>query len=100
MNFPVICSPLPSGVNVGDYSHLEGLELADNFGNTESIDVLIGSDFYWDFVSGDSVKGDEGPTAVYSKFGWLFSGPMYDQSSSSVVSSNLIVSGCNSMFGE
>ncbi|XP_068697018.1 uncharacterized protein [Montipora foliosa] len=101
VNFPVICSPLPSRVNVADYVHLEGLELADNFDNTESIDVLIGSDYYWDFVSGDSIKGDQGPTAVNSKFGWLLSGPMYDESSSSVVSSNLIISGgVSSMLGE
>ena len=101
MNFPVICSPLPSRINIDDYVHLEGLELADNFDNTESSDVLIGSDYYWDFVSGDSIKGDQGPTAVYSIFGWLLSGPIHNQSSNSAVSSNLIISGgCNSMFGE
>ncbi|XP_044165233.1 uncharacterized protein LOC122949165 [Acropora millepora] len=101
VNFPVICSSLPSRVNVANYIHLEGLELADNFDNTESIDVLIGSDYYWDFVSGDSIKGDQGPTAVYSKFGWLLSGPMHDHSSSGVVSSNLIISGgSDDMFGE
>ena len=93
VNFPVICSPLPSRVNVADYVHLEGLELEDNFDYTESIDVLIGSDYYWDFVSEDSIKGDQGPTAVNSKFRWLLSGPMYDQASSIVVSSNLIISG-------
>ena len=60
VNFPVICSPLPSRVNIADYVHLDGLELADNFDNTESSDVLIGSDYYWDFVSGDSIKGDQG----------------------------------------
>ena len=60
MNFPVICSPLPSRVNIADYVHLNGLELADNFDNTESSDVLIGSDYYWDFVSGDSIKGYQG----------------------------------------
>ncbi|XP_068690987.1 uncharacterized protein [Montipora foliosa] len=87
-------------VNVADYVHLEGLELADNFDNTESIDVLIGSDYYWDFVSGDSIKGDQGLTAVNSKFGWLLSGPMSDQSSSSVVSSNLIISGGDSSMLE
>ena len=99
----MICSPLPNKIKVADYVHLEGLDFADNFDNTdrESIDVLIGSDYYWDFVTGDSIKGDQGPTAVYSKFGWLLSGPTYDQSSSIAVSSNLIISGgCNSMFGE
>ena len=101
VNFPVICSLLPSRVNVADYIHLQGLELADNFDNTESIDVLIGSDYYWDFVSGDSIKGDQGPTAVYSKFGWLLSGPLHDHSSTGVVTSNLIISGrCDAMFEE
>ena len=93
LNYPVICSPLPSKISVVDYVHLEGLDFADNFDSSESIDVLIGSDYYWDFVTGDFIKGDHGPTAVYSKFGWLLSGPTYDQSSSSVVSSNLIISG-------
>ena len=101
VNFPVICSPLPSRVNVANYIHLEGLELADNFDNTESIDVLIGSDYYWDFVSGDSIKGDQGPTAVYSTFGWLLSRPMHNHSSSGVGTSKLIISGgCDAMFGE
>ena len=56
VNFPVICSPLPSRVNIADYVHLKGLELAENLDNTESIDVLIGSDYYWDFVSGDFTR--------------------------------------------
>jgi len=100
LNYPVICSPLPSKINVADYVHLEGLDFADDFDNTESIDVLIGSDYYWDFVAGDSIKGEHGPTAVDSKFGWLLSGPTYDLSSSNVVASNLIISGeCNSIFG-
>ena len=69
--------------------------MADNFDNTESIDVLIGSDYYWDFVSGDSIKDNQGLTAVYSKFGWLLSRPIHNQSF------NLIISGgCNSMFEE
>ena len=76
VNFPVICLPLPSRVNVADFVYLKGLELADDFDNTESINVLIGSNYYWDFVSGDSIKGDQAPTAVYNKFGWLLSGPM------------------------
>ena len=85
---------------MADYVHLEGLDFADDFNSTESIDVLIGSDYYWDFVTGDFIKGEHGPTAVDSKFGWLLSGPTYDLCSSNVVASNLIISGeCNSMFG-
>ena len=44
-------------LHINTFVHLEGLELTDDFDNTESIDVLIGSDYYWDFVSGDPLKG-------------------------------------------
>lgn len=78
LDFPVICSPLPNKIKVADYVHLEGLDFADNFDNTDSksIDVLIGSDYYWDFVMGDSTKGNQSPTAIYSRFRWLLSGPV------------------------
>lgn len=87
-----VCSELPGNLFAFAKQSLEGLELADN---TESIDVLIGYDYYWDFVSGDSIKDNQGLTAVDSKFGWLLSRPIHNQSF------NLIVSGeCNSMFEE
>ena len=65
LSVPVIGSPLPSGVNV-DYFHLEGLELADLIeeDNESHIDILIGSDFYWDLVSGDTIRGKTGPVVV------------------------------------
>ena len=76
LSVPVICSPLRSAVNI-DYSHLERLELADPIDedNESHIDILIGSDFYWHMVSGDTTRGETGPVAVRSKFGWLLSGP-------------------------
>ena len=75
VNFPIICSPLRSRVNI-DYTHLDGLELADysNDNNSDSIDILIGADHYWDVVTGDIVRGESGPTAISSKLGWLLSG--------------------------
>ena len=75
LTFPVICSPLPTRVQT-NFAHLEGLKLADDFdGSQDTIDVLVGSDFYWDIVIGDIVSGD-GPTAISSKLGWLLSGPV------------------------
>ena len=41
-----------------------------------SIDLLIGSDFYWNFVNGETNRGKEGPMAVNSALGWLLSGPI------------------------
>ena len=39
------------------------------------ISVLIGADFYWQFVQDCIVRG-EGPTAVQSHLGYLLSGPL------------------------
>ena len=75
LSFPTICSPLPSRVDANNYPHLHGLKLADYSDSEDSIDVLIGSDYYWDFVTSEIVRGDFGPTAVNSKFGWILSGP-------------------------
>ncbi|XP_068757562.1 uncharacterized protein [Montipora capricornis] len=93
LNYPIICSPLPSKVEV-NYPHLEDLQLADSLNDKcGAIDVLIGSDYYWEIVSGKTVHGDCGPTAVSSKFGWLLSGPLRDSMTSDTVTSNLIISG-------
>ena len=56
---------------------LAELDLADypRTDSNDSIDVLIGSDYYWDIVSGDVIRGG-GPTAVHSRLGWLLSGPI------------------------
>jgi len=94
LTFPVICSPLPGKVSV-NYPHLDGLELADESFDAEgSIDMLIGCDYYWDFVTGETRRGDEGPIAVNSKLGWLLSGPVNGTLDRSYVThSNLIIKG-------
>ena len=92
LTFPTICSPLPSRVKI-NFPHLEGLELADDLnGSPDSIDVLVGSDFYWDIVTGKTVTGD-GPTAVSSKLGWLLSGPVKGVNTGNCTISKLIISG-------
>ena len=56
---------------------MQGLELADEslLDDTFSdVDILIGSDFYYDIITGDIRHGDEGPCAVNSEFGWLVCG--------------------------
>ena len=74
LSSPVICSALPSAVNTGGYAHLNDLPLADrSINEKDSIDVLVGSNYYWTIVTGDL---EEGPVAVSSKFGWLLSGPV------------------------
>ena len=68
------CSPLPSAVSVEKYPYLHGLQLVDNYnGTSRANDVLIDSNYYWNVVSGDTVRGDHGPVAANSKLGWLLS---------------------------
>ena len=83
MTFPAICSPIPATINIDDYPHLQDLELAENFDSNDAISVLIGSNYYWAIVNAEVIKGESGPTAINSKFGWR---------SSNRTNSNLIIS--------
>lgn len=96
--FPAICSPLPQSIDVKEYPQLQDLHFADSFEDQHSIDILIGSDYYWDIVTGQTIRAESGPTAVNSKFGWILSGPTNNSSSENKVVSNLIISGETAPF--
>ena len=84
LSFPTTCSPLP----LANYSNSE-----------DSIDVLIGSDYYWDFVTSEIVRGDFGPTAFNTKFGWLLSDPTESIINQETTVANLTTAGkSNSLF--
>ena len=80
-----ICSPLLSPSNVhavkGQYGYLSNLQLAEDFQDDVkgalSVNVLIGSDLYYKFVTSEVIVGCYGDkvSAVSSKFGWVLSGP-------------------------
>ena len=77
---PFICNPLtsqPINHSKQSYDQLIGLELADSaeVSDVLEIDLLIGSDSYWDLVTGQVIRGDSGPTAIRTKVGWILSGP-------------------------
>ena len=76
LTFPTICSPMATRVDLKAYPHLQGLQLADSFSSTSDreIGLLIGADYYHEFVTGDIIKGSAGPVATSSKVGWLLSG--------------------------
>ena len=40
-----------------------------------SVDILVGSDYYWDLVTGSICRSLKRPTAVYTKLGWVLSSP-------------------------
>ena len=69
-----------------------GLQLSDNPEKPrDCIDVLIGSDFYWDIVTGDLKIGEKGPIAISSRLGWLLSGPIESTAVANLMSSHMIV---------
>jgi hypothetical protein len=77
---PIICEPFncqPVMLYQMSYPHLTGLPLADPSDGLEQLDVsiLIGSDQYWSFITGENRRGQGGPIAIHSDLGWVLSGP-------------------------
>lgn len=73
---PTICEPLvgqPVSAYIKQQPHLQGLELADSSNTKASmqVDILIGSDYYWQLVTGTIRRGGGGPIAVHTKLGWV-----------------------------
>ena len=74
-----ICDPLtaqPISLCAEKYSHLSKLDLVD-VSNGEAqleIDVLIGSDYYWELTTGKIRRGQSGPVAIHTRLGWVLSG--------------------------
>ncbi|XP_048577424.1 uncharacterized protein LOC116610191 [Nematostella vectensis] len=75
---PHIATPLQCKhhTDVSNIPDLKGFKLAHpvSSGNFE-INLLIGADHYWDIVQDKIIRGEEGPTAMQSKLGYLLSGP-------------------------
>ena len=96
LSFEAICSPVTSKVSLHEHPHLLYLDRADcisgNMDSQDNIDVLIGSDYYWDIITGEVARGDDKLVAVSSKFGWPVSGPTKgDSGTAHFTTSNLIV---------
>ncbi len=71
---PIICEPLPAqpiALCINSYEHLLELRLADSSdGNaTMEVDLLVGSDYYWELTTGRVSRGEDG--AVETKLGWV-----------------------------
>ncbi len=79
---PVICAPLSNQAlkfAANNYPHLTGLCLADCLAEAEQkleCEILVGSNHYWNFLSGNCIRGENGPTALESSLGWILSGPV------------------------
>ena len=50
--------------------------MADEFEDIDKlqVDLLIGSDYYWDFITGTILRGSDGPVAIDTRLGWVLSG--------------------------
>ena len=74
-----ICTPLePVEISLEKYPHLTGLTLADSYPcGSVNVDILIGADFYFAFMSGECKNREttNTPTAVESTLGWIVGGP-------------------------
>ena len=91
---PTICAPISNQIiqfTQENYPHLHGLQLADNSHGSEelSVNLFIGADFYWHFVTGETVRDvTPGPVAILTKLGYVLSGPvnvsMCDQQESTI----------------
>ena len=71
----LICQPLayqPISFCQDKFEHIMDLDLADasvTHSHHLDIDILIGSDQYWNFITGEVRRGSFGPVAVNTKFG-------------------------------
>ena len=76
---PLICNPLSDqcvSIAKNQYDHLKYLKLSDSSDSKFNCNagILIGADYYWDFVSGNIRRGNSGPVAVETILGWVLSG--------------------------
>ena len=81
LSVPCICEPLtvqPISFCQKNFNHLEGLDLAASSDGSSglNIDIFIGSDQYWELVTGEILHGTSGPIAINSALGWVLSGPV------------------------
>ena len=79
LEMPTICaSPPKATAEVTRHAHLLGLTLAEpltSHNNDLSVSILIGQDHMRELIDGRIRKGDNGPVALGSHFGWILSGP-------------------------
>ena len=76
---------------VESFPHLRNLPLADedSRSDVQEVDVLIGLDFYHDIISGETIRGGDGPVATKSIFGYIISGAIEADAQRNVAKSYL-----------
>ena len=71
-------TPQPISAFAEQFHQFSNLDFAeyDNDGDPPSVDMLIGSDVYWDIVTGEVIRSSGGPVAINTKLEWILSGPV------------------------
>ena len=80
---PIICPLLSVMKKLKIPPELKGLKLADRLQSSENLDVdiIIGNDYYGQLITGKIIKTEnKALIAIESKFGWLLSGPVQNES--------------------
>ena len=54
------------------------------------VDILVGADFYWTFVTGKVIRAPQGPTALETRLGWVLSGAANTSESDHTLVSTLV----------
>ncbi|KAH7966114.1 hypothetical protein HPB49_013891 [Dermacentor silvarum] len=90
-----VTSPLADGAIITMMTH-HGLVPADACSEAttfreDKISILIGSDFYWDVVTGHISRLSPQVTAVETRFGWTVQGTLHNFSQGSTVQSTSLV---------
>ena len=102
LSIPFLCSSIQGQsietLDISKYNRLKNLDFADIFKYTsdnseKSIDILIGMDYYFNFVTGKIKRGPPRcPVAIESNFEWILSGPNGTvKKKSYFVSSNILI---------
>ena len=81
------------------YEHRIALKLADSTEGCAELDILIGGDYYWDFLVERLYEGQGGPVAMETLFGWVLSGSVDESNHISctnlISSSHVMKLGCD-----
>ena len=78
---PFICEPLTCQQVFfcwNNFNDIKDLDLTDpSYGSSRlDVDILIGSNQYWQLVADETRHGNPGPVAINTVLGWVLSGPV------------------------
>ena len=94
---PKLAAPIRNSIraHLDKLPYLQELPLAHPLTSEENfhISILIGADYYWQFIQDRIVRGD-GPTAVESRLGYLLSGPLPSTQLACITCSQVLVFSC------